>query len=61
MSKFKDKCDLCGNFDILKGYNGKCLCSKCIETGQQENCTPLHKKRKKQLSIFDLEVLSSGK
>lgn len=58
--KFKDKCDLCGKFDILKGYNGKCLCPKCIEKGPQENCSPLPRKNEKQLSIFDLEVMSRG-
>lgn len=50
----------CGKFDILKGYNGKCLCPKCIEKGPQENCSPLPRKNEKQLSIFDLEVMSRG-
>ena len=45
---------------ILKGYNGKCLCPKCIEKGPQENCSPLPRKNEKQLSIFDLEVMSRG-
>lgn len=49
-----------GKFDILKGYNGKCLCPKCIEKGPQENCSPLPRKNEKQLSIFDLEVMSRG-
>ena len=29
MNSYKDKCDECGNFDYLKGINGKCLCSDC--------------------------------
>lgn len=28
--KYKDKCDKCGKFNYLKGLNGKCLCSNCI-------------------------------
>lgn len=30
-SKFKDKCDICGKFDYLQGYNGICVCPKCKE------------------------------
>lgn len=33
---------------------------KCIEKGPQENCSPLPRKNEKQLSIFDLEVMSRG-
>ena len=29
MNNYKDKCDECGNFDYLKGINGRCLCSNC--------------------------------
>lgn len=28
-SQFKDKCDICGEFDYLRGYNYKCICQKC--------------------------------
>lgn len=31
-----------------------------IEKGPQENCSPLPRKNEKQLSIFDLEVMSRG-
>ena len=27
-TKFKDKCDECGKFDFLKGFNNKCLCEE---------------------------------
>lgn len=47
--KFKDKCDECGKFDFLKGYNNKCLCENC----RQKNKLPIEGK---QLSIFDMEV-----
>jgi len=30
-SKFKDKCDVCGKFDYLRGYNNICICQKCRE------------------------------
>lgn len=30
-SKFKDKCDVCGKFNYLKGYNNLCICQKCRE------------------------------
>lgn len=48
MKTYKDKCDRCGKFDVLKGYNGKCLCPNCLNIIQT---LP-----KKQLSIFDKEV-----
>lgn len=48
MKAYKDKCDECGNFDVLKGVNGKCLCSSCRNKKQDLV--------KKQLSIFDKEV-----
>lgn len=62
--KCLDNCLQVNFFDTeeenLKGYNGKCLCPKCIEKGPQENCSPLPRKNEKQLSIFDLEVMSRG-
>lgn len=30
-SKFKDKCDACGKFNYLRGYNDICVCKKCRE------------------------------
>lgn len=51
--KYKDKCDECGRFDVLKGMDGKCLCSNCVNKKQQTS-------QKKQLSIYDKEV-NNGK
>lgn len=48
MKKYKDKCDQCGKFDVLKGYNGKCLCVQCRNQNSTKNI--------KQMSIFDREV-----
>ena len=28
--RFKDKCDLCGNWNYCKGYDDKVLCPNCI-------------------------------
>lgn len=33
---------------------------KCLDNCLQENCSPLPRKNEKQLSIFDLEVMSRG-
>lgn len=35
-SKFKDKCDACGQFSYLKGVDNKCLCSDCIKARKEE-------------------------
>lgn len=48
-TKFKDKCDECGKFAILKGYKNKCLCDNC----RKQYNLPIEEK---QLSIFDMEV-----
>lgn len=65
MKKFKDKCDICGHFDILKGNNKQCLCSKCIKNSnlneKNNNYYSAKKTIEKQLSIFDLEVLFNGR
>ncbi len=50
MKRFKDKCDRCGKFDILKTFNGLCLCSKCFSNKISDL------KNVKQLTIFDKEV-----
>lgn len=75
MGKFKDKCDRCGKFDVLKGYNGQCLCNSCIDNPYLEQKFITEKKIidpdtyiwpkeqpicDGQLSIFDLEVLENG-
>lgn len=35
--KYKDQCDQCGNFAVLKSFNGKCLCENCIKNAPKEN------------------------
>ena len=35
-SKFKDKCDVCGKFEYLRGYNNICICEKCRKEKQKE-------------------------
>lgn len=75
MGKFKDKCDRCGKFDVLKGYNEQCLCNSCIGNPYLEQKFITEKKIidpdtyiwpkeqlicDGQLSIFDLEVLENG-
>ena len=47
--KFKDKCDECGKFDFLRGYNNKCLCESCRKKYEMPT-------KGKQLSIFEMEV-----
>jgi len=61
MTKFKDKCDECGNFDYLKGIKGKCLCLKCqkealksnINNEIVENMQNSSKKQQNELNILD--------
>lgn len=53
-TKFKDKCDVCGKFDFLKGYDNKCLCENC----RKQYKLPIEEK---QLSLFDMEVSDNGK
>lgn len=53
MKAYKDKCDGCGKFDILKGEGRKCLCYNC--RNKKQDLT------KKQLSIFDKEVRDEKK
>ena len=52
--KFKDKCEICNNFDYLKGFNSKCLCDKCISTYKDVNVKVYKKRNFKQLSIYDV-------
>ena len=35
--KYKDQCDQCGNFAVLKSSNGKCLCESCLKKEAQNN------------------------
>lgn len=30
MNKFKDKCDICNNFNYLISYKNICICKKCL-------------------------------
>lgn len=61
---FKDKCDGCGEYKVLKGFNGSCLCQKCTKnievTKSEKKIIKCDDKKAvaKQLSIFEmLEVL----
>lgn len=57
MKKFKDKCDECGNFDYLKGINGKCLCSNCQnKLNKNQNIKKTPKKNKNELNILDFAI-----
>ncbi len=57
-NRFKDKCDMCGNFDYLRGYERKCLCQSCI-TFSKLNIES--KKKLNQLTIFDMEETNIDK
>lgn len=35
-NSYKDKCDICGRFDHLKGKDGKCLCQACLKKLEKE-------------------------
>ena len=48
MNNYKDKCDECGNFDYLKGINGRCLCSNCQnKLNKNQNIKKIQKNNKK--------------
>ncbi len=58
--KYKDQCDQCGNFAVLKSFNGKCLCENCIKkvhkennlkNSQYSNTKPV---QERQISIYDM-------
>ena len=34
--KYKDKCDICGRFDHLKGKDDKCVCQDCLKKLEKE-------------------------
>lgn len=36
-SSYKDKCDICGRFDYLKGTDGKCVCQECLKRLEKES------------------------
>lgn len=55
VNNFKDKCDECGNFDYLKGINGKCLCLNCQNILNKQNNKKISKKYKNELNILDFE------
>ena len=55
---FKDKCDLCGKFEILNGKYGKCFCKDCINQHVKNKKINVnaknHKKlNEKQMTIYD--------
>lgn len=66
--QFKDKCDNCGKFAILKGVDltGQCLCENCIHeyNSKLEKNNEIKKTesnlREEQLTIFDMEVFKNG-
>ena len=37
MKRFKDRCDNCGTWAYLRGFNGVCVCEDCIKTMQQKS------------------------
>lgn len=56
MKKFKDKCDECGNFDYLKGINGKCLCNCQNKLNKNQNIKKIQKNNKNELNILDFAI-----
>ena len=58
--KYKDQCDQCGAFAILKSFNGKCLCENCIKSVSENNsikirrCSNSKLVQEKQISIYDI-------
>ena len=65
--QFKDKCDNCGKFAILKGvaFTGKRLCENCIhefnEKSEEKNEVKKTESNlsEKQLTLFDMEVFKN--
>lgn len=47
VSKFKDQCDICKEWDYCKGHDGKVLCRKCLQDVTKES----KKDKPKQLSF----------
>lgn len=35
-NNYKDRCDICGRFDYLKGKDNKCLCQDCLKKLEKE-------------------------
>lgn len=58
--KYKDQCDQCGAFAILKSFSGKCLCENCLKKETQNNSLKDNQNFKKkliieqQISIYDI-------
>lgn len=56
--KFLDRCDMCHNPRVCRGYDGMLLCEECIEKKKKiivVDCNNEIKKIKKgQISIYDL-------
>ena len=55
--KYKDQCDQCGNFAVLKSFNGKCLCENCIKNASKENNLKNSNTKpvqERQISIYDM-------
>ena len=57
MNNYKDKSDECGNFDYLKGINGRCLCSNCQnKLNKNQNIKKIQKNNKNELFILDFAI-----
>ncbi len=58
--KYKDQCDQCGNFAVLKSSNGKCLCESCLKKEAKNNNLKDNQNFnekltiEKQISIYDI-------
>ena len=58
--KYKDQCEQCGNFAILKSFNSKCLCEDCVKNASEDNnvkirqCSNTKPVQEKQISIYDI-------
>lgn len=57
MNSYKDKCDECGNFDYLKGVDGRCLCFNCQnKLNNNQNIKKVQKTNKNELNILDFAI-----
>lgn len=58
--KYKDQCEKCSAFAVLKSFNGKCLCENCIKFASKNNsiknrqCFNTKLAQEKQISIYDM-------
>lgn len=50
IKQFKDQCDICKKFKILKGFNNLCLCEECRNNIISNK--PINKSKTIQLDLF---------